>query len=393
MKRRAVVQASVGVALAAVGAAGVRAQSRPFRIGWVLPMTGAFASTGRQQEAGARLYQALHGDTVEGRKVELLLRDDAGVADTGRRMVSELVVNEKVDVVAGCGLTPIALAAAPIATQSKTPLVVTAAATSSITEASPFVVRTSYSLPQSSIAMAQWAIRNKMRRFVSLVPDYGPGLDAEKYFNGYVRENGGTVLGEIRVPMRNPDYAPFLQRVRDIKPEALFVFLPSGPGAIFMRQFVERGLANAGITIIGDGTLTDDDVIGDIGDAGLGVITAQHYSAAHPSALNRRFVAAFETANKGMRPNFMAVGAWDGMRVIHEALRATGGNGDGPALLAAMKGQTFESPRGMMTIDPETRDVIHDIYMRKVEKVNGKLYNVEFDAIKQMKDPAKGRPA
>jgi branched-chain amino acid transport system substrate-binding protein len=393
MKRRAVVQASVGVALAAVGAASVRAQPRPFRIGWVLPMTGAFASTGRQQEAGARLYLALQGDTVEGRKVELLLRDDAGVADTGRRMVSELVVNDKVDVVAGCGLTPIALAAAPIATQSRTPLVVTAAATSSITEASPFVVRTSYALPQSSVAMAQWAIRNKMRRFVSLVPDYGPGLDAEKYFNGYVRENGGTVLGEIRVPMRNPDYAPFLQRVRDIKPEALFVFLPSGPGAIFMRQFVERGLANAGITIIGDGTLTDDDVIGDIGDAGLGVITAQHYSAAHPSPLNRRFVAAFEAANKGMRPNFMAVGAWDGMRVICEALRATGGNGDGPALLAAMKGQTFESPRGMMTIDPETRDVIHDIYMRKVEKVNGKLYNVEFDAIKQMKDPAKGRPA
>jgi branched-chain amino acid transport system substrate-binding protein len=191
--------------------------------------------------------------------------------------------------------------------------------------------------------------------------------------------------------MRNPDFAPFLQKVRDLKPDALFVFVPSGAGSAVMKQFLERGMDKAGIKLIGTGDVTDDDQLNDMGDGALGVVTTHHYSAAHPSALNKKFVEAFEKANKGMRPNFMAVGGYDGMRIIYEALKATGGKGDGPALLDKMKGQIFESPRGQVLIDAQTRDIVQDVYLRKVEKKDGKLYNVEFDVLKAVKDPGKAK--
>jgi branched-chain amino acid transport system substrate-binding protein len=279
----------------------------------------------------------------------------------------------------------------PIATQSKTPLVVMAAATSSITEASPYIVRTSFTLPQASVALADWAPKNGLKTVVTLVSDYGPGLDAEKFFKDRFLFNGGKVPETLRVPMRNPDFAPFLQKVRDLKPDALFVFVPSGAGAAVMKQFLERGMDKAGIRLIGTGDVTDDDQLNDMGDGALGVVTSHHYSAAHPSAANKKFVEAFEKANKGLRPNFMAVGGYDGMRVIYEALKKTNGKGGGDALLAGMKGQLFESPRGPMFIDAQTRDVVQNIYLRKVEKKNGQLYNVEFDVIKDVKDPGKSR--
>lgn len=375
--------------LAAVHSAQAQA-GKPFKIGFILPMTGQSASTGRQIEAAAKLYLAQNGASVAGRKIELIVKDDAGVADQTRRIAQELVVNDKVDVLAGFGLTPLALATAPIATQSKTPMVVTAAATSMITQQSPYIVRTSFTLPQATVPMADWAAKNKIKKVVTLVADYGPGLDAEKFFKSQFQLNGGQVIAELRTPLKSPDFAPFLQRVRDAQPEAVFVFLPSGQGAAFMKQFAERGLDKAGIRLIATGDVTDDDQLNDMGDVALGVVNSHHYSAAHPSALNKKFVDGFQAANK-FRPNFMAVAGYDGMRVITKALEATKGQGGGDALLAAMKGQVFESPRGPVLIDAQTRDIVQDIYIRKVERKDGQLWNVEFDVLKSVKDPGKSK--
>jgi branched-chain amino acid transport system substrate-binding protein len=390
MDKRTFVRATV--IAAALCASGIAfAQQAPFKIGLILPMTGQQATTGRQIEAAAKLWMAQNGDTVAGRKVQLIVKDDTSLPDVTRRVAQELVVNEKVDVLAGMGITPSALAVAPIATQSKTPLVVMAAATSSITEASPYIVRSSFTLPQASVAMADWAPRNGIKTVVTLVSDYGPGIDAEKYFTDRFAFNGGKVAEKLRVPLRNPDFAPFLQKVRDLKPDALFVFVPSGAGAAVMKQFGERGMDKAGIKLIGTGDVTDDDQLNDMGDVALGVVTSHHYSTAHPSAANKKYVEAFEKANKGLRPNFMSVGGYDGMRVIYEALKKTGGKGGGDALIAAMKGQIFESPRGPVFIDAQTRDIVQNIYLRKVEKKDGQLWNVEFDVIKDVKDPGKSK--
>ncbi|MBC7468563.1 MAG: ABC transporter substrate-binding protein [Ramlibacter sp.] len=388
MHKRSLLQLAVALGAAFAGSS-VLAQDNAFKIGLILPMTGQQATTGRQIEAAVRLYMQQNGDTVAGKKIQLIVKDDTSLPDVTRRLAQELVVNEKVNVLAGFGITPSATATAPIATQSKTPQVVMAAATSSITEASPYIVRTSFTLPQVSVALADWAPKNGIKKVVTLVSDYGPGVDAEKYFKERLQFNGGQVTESLRVPLRNPDFAPFLQKVRDLKPDALFVFVPSGAGAAVMKQFVERGMDKAGIRLIGTGDVTDDDQINDIGDGALGVVTSHHYSAAHPSAVNKKFVADFKKANKGLRPNFMAVGGYDGMRVIYEALRKTGGKGDGDALLAAMKGQIFESPRGPVFIDAQTRDIVQNVYLRKVEKKDGELYNVEFDVIKDVKDPGK----
>ncbi|BDU54987.1 ABC transporter substrate-binding protein [Limnohabitans sp. TEGF004] len=368
--------------------AGTALAQEKFKIGLILPMTGPFASTGKQIEAAARLYMAQNGDTVGGKKVELIVKDDTSAPDVTKRIAQELVVNEKVNVLAGFGLTPLAMATAPLATQSKTPMVVMAAATSSITQASPYVVRTSFALPQAAVALADWAPNNGIKKVVTLVSDYGPGIDAEKFFKERLMFNGGQVLDTLRVPMRNPDFAPFLQKVRDLKPDAVFVFVPSGAGAALMKQFAERGMDKAGIKLIGTGDITDDDILNSMGDVAHGVVTSHHYSASHNSPLNKKFVAAFEKANAGLRPNFMAVGGYDGMRVIYEAAKVTKG-GNGEALLNAMKGQVFESPRGPMFIDAQTRDVVHNIYIRKVEKVGGQLFNQEFSTIPDVKDPGK----
>jgi branched-chain amino acid transport system substrate-binding protein len=390
MKKRILLTSVAAAAMLAASHISFAADDA-FKIGLILPMTGQQASTGKQIAAAAQLYMAQNGNMVAGKKVELIIKDDAATPDVTKRLAQELVVNDKVNVIGGFGVTPAALAAAPIATQSKTPMVVMAAATSSITQASPYIVRTSFTLPQAAVAMGDWAAKNGIKKAVTLVSDYGPGFDAEKYFKDRLIFNGGQVVESLRVPLRSPDFAPFLQKVRDIKPDALFVFVPSGAGAAVMKQFLERGMDKAGIKLIGTGDLTDDDQLNDMGDGALGVVTSHHYSAAHPTAANKKFVDAFEKANKGMRPNFMAVGGYDGMRVIYEALKATKGKGTGDELLAAMKGQIFESPRGPIFIDAQTRDVVHNIYIRKVQKVNGQLFNVEFDTLKDVKDPGKAK--
>ena len=391
LKKLAALAATVAFAATAALTSLSAAAADPIKIGLILPMTGPFSYMGRQVGAGVSLYMAEHGDTVAGRKVEIVVKDDAGVPDTSRRLAQELVVNDKVTVLAGFGLTPQAFAAAPIATQSKTPMVVMQAATSSVTEKSPFIVRTSMTLPQVTFGVADWALGNKVRKVVTLVSDYAPGIDAETAFKERFTAKGGEVTASLRMPMITNDFAPYLQRVMDAKPDAVFVFLPAGDSAaVFMKQFAERGLDKAGIKLIGTGDIVDDDVLGQMGDVALGTITSHHYSAAHPSAMNKKFVAAIEKANKGMRPSFMAVGGYDGMRVIMEGLKATNGAG-GEALVKAMAGQKFESPRGPVLIDPQTRDIVQDVYIRKVERVDGKLYNVEIDVDKAVKDPGKAK--
>jgi branched-chain amino acid transport system substrate-binding protein len=288
---------------------------------------------------------------------------------------------------AGFGLTPLALSPAPLATQGKVPAVVMAAATSTITEASPFIVRTSFSQPQASGPMGDWAAKNGMKKVVTVVSDYAPGGDAEKAFSEGFTKAGGQVEN-LRVPLANPDFSPFLQKVADARPDALFVFVPSGVGAQFLKQFVERGLDKSGIKLIGPGDVTDDDILNGIGDVALGAITTHHYSAAHDSPENKAFVEAFKKANNGMRPNFMAVGGYDGMHLIYEGLKKTNGAG-GQALVDAMKGMSWTSPRGPVSIDPQTRDIIQNIYVRKVERKDGELYNVEFATIPNVKDPVK----
>ena len=377
---------------AVIGAAAVLACSLPLqaqdavRVGLILPLTGPFAPTGRQIEAGVRLYMQQHGTTVAGKKIELVVKDDGNIADNTKRIAQELVVNEKVNVLAGFGLTPLALATAPIATEAKVPMVVMSAATAIIPDRSPYIVRTSQVTSQTTVGIADWAPKNGIKRVVTLVTDYAPGIDIEKSFSERFKAAGGEIIEQIRVPLANPDFAPFLQRVHDAKPEGLFVFVPAGVGSIFMKQFVERGLDKSGVRLIGTGDMTDDDILNGIGDVALGIITSHHYSAAAPLGAQQGVRCRFpKTSN--MRPNFMGVAGYDGMQLIYKALEKTKGSPNGDALVEAMKGMAWESPRGPISIDPQTRDIVQNIYVRKVERVDGELYNVEFQTFQAVKKP------
>jgi branched-chain amino acid transport system substrate-binding protein len=385
---RAILTACLAAAALAAASAAY-ADDNVVTIGLIVPMTGQAASTGKQAQAGAQLYLQQHGASVAGKTIALIVKDDGGAADVTKRLAQELIGNDKAKVLMGFGLTPLALAVAPLATEAKIPVIVTAAATAMITEKSPYITRTSFTLPQAAAPMAEWSLKNDIRKVVTLVTDYGPGNDAEKWFSDTFTKGGGTIVEQIRVPLKSPDFAPFLQRVRDDAPDAVFVFVPSGQGSAFMKQFVERGLDKSGVRLIGTGDVTDDDLLADIGDPALGAVTTHHYSAAHPSPENKAFVEAFKRAYGGLRPNFMAVAAYDGMALIYGALEKTKGATDGDALIAAMKGASWISPRGPVSIDPQTRDIVQNIYVRKVEKVDGELFNVEFSTIEAVKDPYK----
>jgi branched-chain amino acid transport system substrate-binding protein len=362
--------------------------AEPLKVGLIVPMSGPFASTGRQIEAAVKLYIQQNGAIAGGRPLEILLKDDGGVApDVTKRLAQELVTRDKVQVLAGFGLTPLAFAAAPVATQAKVPMIVMAAATSVIPQRSPYIVRTGFTLAQVTAPMAQWASKNKIKSVVTFVSDYGPGLDAEKVFVKGFTEGGGKVIDSLRAPLRNPDYAPFLARVKDLKPDALFVFVPSGEGAAVLKQFTERGLAASGVRLICTGDVLDDDLMASIGPAAAGVVSSHHYSAAHPSAENKAYVEAFGKANKGMRPNFHSVGAYDGMHLLYQALKQTGGDSNGDKLLAAMKGMAWTSVRGPVSIDAVTRDIVQTVYIRKAEAGGGSYFNVEFDQVDKVRDP------
>src|ERR1700749_1010758 len=327
MKRRHFL-AATGPVLALAAGATARAEDT-VKVGFILPMTGQQQSTGKQEAAAIKLYMAQHGDTVAGKKIEVIIKDDGAVPDNTKRIAQELIVNDKVAFVAGFGMTPTALAVAPLATESKTPEIVTAAGTSIITEKSPYIARTSFTLAQSTVPMADWAAENGIKKVVTMISDYAPGVDAEKSFIAEFKKKGGEVVESIRFPLANPDFAPFLQRAADQKPDAIFVCVSSGQGGNFVKQFVERGLDKAGIKIIGSGDVMDDDLLPTMSDAVIGAVTAHLYSADHDSALNKEFVAAFKKANDGMRPNFMAVSAYDGMHLIYEAPKKNDGTTDG----------------------------------------------------------------
>jgi len=379
------------LAMACLGAATVVAQE-PIKVGMVVEMSGPFADIGRQIMNGARAYVKAHGDTVAGRKVELVVKDTTGMApDVAKRQAQELITNDKVDFLAGFGLTPNALAVAPLATEAKKPMIVMNAATSIITTRSPYIARVSMTLPQVTAPLATWAIRNGIKQVYTLVSDYGPGIDAEMQFKKTFTAAGGQIVGEVRTPPNNPEFAPFLQRIKDARPQAVFIFLPQGaqPVAV-MKGFAEREFDKAGIRLIATGDVTEDSLIETMGDAPLGVVTTHQYSVAHESPQNRAFLKAYAEIVGPGRPNFMAVGAWDGMAAIYEVIRRLNGRIDGDKAMEILKGMKIDSPRGPISIDPATRDVIQTIYVRRVERLrDGKLYNVEFDQIDNVKDPGK----
>ena len=384
MLNRCIVRTAIILAIAVSAGASANAQNA-VKVGMVMPMTGGLAAAGQQVVAGARLYIKQHGDKVAGRQIELLVKDGASSPETGKRLLQELIVNDKVDVIGG-GLTADLLPGASLFTEARIPAVIMLSSTTAVVDKSSFFVRTSCTLAQSSGIIANWAIKSGLTKAVTLVSEFAPGLEAEETFTNNYKAGGGQIAEKIRVPLRNPDFAPFLQRVHDAAPQAVFVFIPSVQAATFAKQFVERGLDKAGIKLIGPGDLTDDEALPNMGEAMLGAVTAHFYSAAHPSELNKTFAEAYQKAY-GSRPNFMAVSGYDGMHAIYEALKKTGGSSDGPALVAAMKGAAWESPRGPMSIDRNTGEVVHNIYIRHVEKVNGELRNIEFVTFSDVRDP------
>jgi branched-chain amino acid transport system substrate-binding protein len=354
----------------------------------VLPLTGGLAAVGKQVQAGAKLYMEKSGATVAGKKIDLIIKDDGGVPDNSKRLAQELIVNEKVAVV-GSALTPSAMAIGPLSTQGKTANVVMVSGTSGVINPNnPYMVRTSFTLGQQSGIIAEWAAKNGSKKVVIVQSDWAPGAEASAVFTDSFTKAGGQVAETIKVPLANPDFAPFLQRARDLNPDTLFVFVPAGQAGTFAKQFAERGLDKAGIKLIGPGDITDDDDLAGMGESMLGVVTAGIYSALHDSPTNKQYVAAFKKAYN-FRPNFISLGGYDGMHLIYEALKKTGGKTDGDALIGAMKGTKWESPRGPISIDPETRDIVQNVYIRKVEKVQGELYNVEFATFDAVKDPLK----
>jgi branched-chain amino acid transport system substrate-binding protein len=380
---------AVGVLAVSFGAGA----QNTIKVGVIAEFSGPFAAYGEQIEAGMKAYMKQHGDTVAGKKIELITRDTKGPApDVAKRFAQELITRDKVQFLAGFGLTPNAMAVAPVVSEAKVPMIISNAATSAITTRSPYIARVSMTIPQVSAPMAEWALKNGVKQVYTVVADYGPGIDAETQFTKSFKAGGGEVVGSLRTPLQNPDFSAAIQRVKDAKPQAVFVFLPAGEqGIAFVKSFNERGLAQAGIKLIATGDITDDHVLDAMGDPTLGLITAFHYSAAHDSPENAAFLKAYAAANdpKVGRANFMAAAGYDTMAVIYEVAKKLNGEIDGDKAMAALKGLKWTSPRGPVMIDPETRDIVQTVYIRKVEKKDGKLANVEFDKIADVKDPGK----
>jgi branched-chain amino acid transport system substrate-binding protein len=377
--------------VAAMLAAAPALAQQPLKIGLLMPYTGQFTDASAQMDDAIKLYVKQHGDTVAGRKLEFIRRDDGGSPDVSKRMARELVVNDKVDILAGFVITPEALAVADVATEAKKLMVVMNAATAIITTKSPYIVRSSLTIPQLNESFGTWAYKSGIRKVYTLVSDYAPGHDAEGAFQRGFKEAGGEIVGSLRIPLANPDFSAFVQRIKDASPEAIYIFVPGGaqPAAL-AKAMVERGMDTSKIKILGQGEITEENAMRGMGDAALGVVTAFHYDHNHDSKANKDYVAAFNADYK-RNPDFFATGGYDGMHVIYEALKKTGGKSDGDALVEAAKGLKWESPRGPVSIDPQTRDIIQTVYFRKVEKVGGALKNVEFEKIENVKDPVKAR--
>jgi branched-chain amino acid transport system substrate-binding protein len=372
--------------------AGAASAQGTVKIAVIAEFSGPFADYGAQILGGMKTYLKQNGEVFGGKKIEIVVKDTTGAApDIAKRLAQEVITRDQVDILAGFGLTPNALAVAPVSAEAKKPMVIMNAATSVITTRSPYIVRLSHTLPQDTQPIAQWAAKNGVKRVFTLVSDFGPGVDAETTFVKAFKAANGEIVDSVRTPLQNPDFAPFLQRIKDTRPEAIFVFLPPGSQTIaFIKGYEERGLKQAGIRIIATGDLTDDGVLQAMGDPTLGLITSFHYSAAHDSPENKAFLKAYiETNGTKLRPNFMACAGYDGMAAIAEALKKTGGSTDPDRFVNAIKGMKLMSPRGPIMVDPETRDIVQTVYIRRVEKIDGILYNVEFDKFPDVKDPGK----
>jgi branched-chain amino acid transport system substrate-binding protein len=387
-RRRLLGGACATAALLTAPSIGAAQQQGVVKVGLIQSMTGPLNTIGKAVVDGARLYMQQHGDAVAGRKIQLFVRDDATSPEIAKRLAQDMIVNDKVAIL-GVGITPSALAVAPLVTEAKIPTIVMVSAASIAVDRSPYMVRTSFTVGQSASVIADWAVGNGAKRAITIVNDWAPGIEAEGTFTDRIARGGAQILASLRVPLANPDFAPFLQRARDLGPDTLFVAFPGNQAGVFAKQFLERGMDKSGIRLIGADDLTDDDELPAMTDAVLGIVTASHYSALHDSAINKTYVRDFEAAYS-RRPNFISLGGYDGMHLIYQALRKTGGKIDGDAMLAAMKGMQWESPRGPISIDPDTRDIVQNEYIRKVERVNGELYNVEIATVKAVKDPVRG---
>ena len=378
-----------GIAAALLAATPVAAQGT-VKIGLILPYSGQFADTGTQIDNGIKLYMKQNGDTVAGKKIEIIRKDTGGVApDVAKRLAQELIVRDGVDILAGFALTPNTLAASDVSAEAKKFMVIMNAATSIITTKSEFSTRTSMTLPMVGETMGKWAVKNGIKKAYTMVSDFGPGHDAEQSFHAAFKAAGGEIIGSVRMPVANPDFSAFVQRAKDLNPEAIFIFIPGGaqPAALG-KAFAERGIDPNKVKILSTGEPVDEQALKAMGDIAIGRISAWHYDYNLNNPTNKAFVAAFNAEFK-RNPDFFAVGGYDGMRLIYEALKKTGGKTDGPSLIAAAKGLKWTSPRGPMMIDPETRDVVETIYIRRVQKVGNNLVNVEFDKIDNVKDPVK----
>jgi len=360
------------------------------KIGVIAELSGAFADLGKKIDDGIKLYVKQNGDTVAGKKVQVIVRNVTGPApDVAKRLAQELVTQDGVDILAGFGLTPNALAVTAVASEAKKPMLIMNAATSVITSKSPYVARFSFTLPQVSAPLGEWAAKNGIKKVFTIVSNYGPGLDAEKWFTKAFTKNGGTVVDGVRAPMENPEFAPFLQRARDSKADAVFAFVPAGDqGIAFMKAYAQRGLAAAGIKLISTGDVTEDAVLDAIGDSALGVVTTHHYSAAHDSPENQAFLKAYADAyGPSARADFINVGAYDAMEAIYRVCKTLDGVVEPDKFMAEIKKLRWNSPRGPIFVDPATRDVVQTVYVRRVEKKGGRLFNVEFDKFPEVKDP------
>jgi len=379
-----------GVALAAAAILPAAAQAQDtVKVGIISAYSGQFADTAVQIDNGIKLYMKQHGDTVAGKKIEIIRKDTGGPnPDVAKRLAQELIVRDKADILAGFTLTPEALGAAGIATEAKKLLVDMNAATSVVTEKSPYIVRTSMTLPMIASTMGTWAAtKGGAKKAYTMVADFGPGIDAEQWFQKAFKDAGGEIVGSVRMPIANPDFSAFVQRAKDLNPETIFVFVPGGaqPGAIG-KAFAERGMDPKKIKILSTGEAVDETAVKSLGDLAIGRISAWHYDYNHKSKMNEDFVKAFNAEFK-RNPDFFAVAGYDGMHLIYEALKKTGGKADGDSLIAAAKGMKWESPRGPVAIDPETRDIVQTVYIRRVEKVGGNIVNVDVDKVENVKDP------
>jgi branched-chain amino acid transport system substrate-binding protein len=381
----------IAFAVAAAFAASAASAQQTVKIGMPLTLSGQFADAANQMLNGAKTYMKMHGDTVAGRKIELITKDVGGPApDVAKRLSQELVVRDQVDILAGYVLTPNAMAGGDVSAEAKKFMVVMNAATSVVITKSPYMIRTSVTLPQVMETFGTWAAtKGGIKQSYTMVTDYGPGHDSENAFQTAFKAAGGTIVGSVRFPVANPDFSAFVQRAKDIAPESIFIFIPGGaqPAALG-KAFAERGIDLKKTRVLGSGETTAEAALKSMGDNALGIITAWHYDYMSKAPLNQKFVKEYQGVANGRNPDFFSIGGYDGMHAIYEALKKTGGKTDAQALVDAAKGLKWESPRGPMMIDPETRDVVQNVYIRRVEKVGGELVNVPFDTIPMVKDPA-----